>query len=218
MAAAARKAWNEAMKATAGATALPPAFQQPQRKRRSDRNKKQERRTKARKVQKLGDDPESDEYRTALWIDALEGVDPSTAAADDDEEYDELDDYEEGRSKKKQRKRRRGNVPKAGVLPKRFLPRTLGSILVEEVSYGPEYSVAKAFLKAHAKVPPQEQLPRRKFCPVTGQFGRYVEPKSGIPYTNLRALEQIQERPPPWMTLGGSAAFLEASKSILDEE
>jgi len=62
-----------------------------------------------------------------------------------------------------------------------------------------------------------EQLPRRKFCPVTGQEGLYREPKTGIPYANIKALEQIRERPPPWMSLSGTAAYHEAVKSIRDE-
>ena len=231
MAAAARKAWNEAMKATAGATALPPGLQQRPKKRRSDRHKKQERRAKARKVQQLagvGGGGENDEFQTALWIDALEGVDPSAAAVDDDEEYDELDDFLETNSSGKRKNKRGGGrrggggasagrkKQKAGVLPTRFLPRSLGSVLVEEM--GREDSVAKAFLHAEAHLPPSQQRPRRKFCPVTGLTGLYTEPKSGIPYTNLRALEQIRERPPPWMTLSGSALYLEAVKSINDEE
>jgi hypothetical protein len=209
MASAARKAWNEAMKATAGATALPPSLQQRQRKRRSDRNKKQERRSKARKVQDVSGD--GDEYRMAVWIDALEGVDPAAPSPEDDEEYDELDELED---RKKKRRRGKATKAKAGVLPKRFLPRSLGSILVEEASR-PD-GVAKEFLSAQARVDPGQQLPRRKFCPVTGLQAVYCDPKSGIPYASLRALEQIQERSPPWMTLGGSAAFFEAAKSILD--
>ena len=35
---------------------------------------------------------------------------------------------------------------------------------------------------------------------------------------DVQALEQIRERSPPWMTLSGSAAYLEAAKSIRDEE
>ena len=209
MASAARKAWNEAMKATAGATALPPSLQNRQRKRRSDRNKKQERRAKARKVQEVTGD--SDEYREAVWIDALEGVDPSAPSPEDDEEYDELDDLQD---RKKKRRKGASNKAKAGVLPKRFLPRSLGAILIEEASRAD--GIAREFLAAQARVPPNQQLPRRKFCPVTGLQGVYREPKSGIPYATMTALEQIQERPPPWMMLGGAAAFYEASKSIED--
>jgi len=212
MAAAARKAWNEAMKATAGASALPAALQGRQQKRRSDRHKKQERRTKARKVQAVTG--ENEEYRAAVWIDALEGVDPSAEVQDDDEEFDELDELlDDG---KKKRRRPKSTKTKAGVLPKRFLPRPLASILVEEASR--EDGAARAFLAAEARLPKSEQLPPRKFCPVTGIKAIYTEPKSGIPYSNLRALEQIRERPPPWMNLGGSAAYWEAVKSIRDEE
>jgi hypothetical protein len=207
---AARKAWNEAMKATAGATALPAALQQRSQKRRSGRNKKQERRTKARKVQSLGD---SAEYRAAVWIDALEGVDPSALQAEDDEEYDELDELDGRKGKRKRGSSAKG---KAGVLPKQFLPRSLASILVEEANR--EDGASRAFLNAEARLPKSKQLPARKFCPVTGTEALYTEPKSGIPYSNLTALEQIRERAPPWMALGGSAAYIEAVKSIRDEE
>ena len=207
---AARKAWNEAMKATAGTAALPQALQGRPLKRRSDRNKKQERRAKARKVAVSG---ESDEYNMAVWIDTLEGVDPAVAV-DDDEEFDELDDLDGNKPKRGRGKG--GNKSKTVALPKRFLPRTLASILTDE--HGREDSTAKLFLCAEPHLSPSKQLPRRKFCPVTGLEGVYTEPKSGIPYANLKSLEQIRERSPPWMTLGGSAAFLEATKSIRDDE
>lgn len=212
--AAARKAWNEAMKATAGANALLhlPALQQKPLKRRSDRHKKQERRAKSRRVHSV---EENSEYREAVWADALEGVDPS-APVDDEDEYDELDELEGGGNKNKRRRKTASSKSKSGMLPKKFLPRTLVSVLIEEASR--EDGVAKEFLNAEARLPTNRQLPRRKFCPVTGMVGIYTEPRSNIPYANLRALEQIRERPPPWMTLGGSAAFLEAAKSIRGEE
>ncbi|KAL7563333.1 hypothetical protein ACA910_017809 [Epithemia clementina (nom. ined.)] len=212
---AARKAWNEAMKATAGSAALPPALQNRPHKRRSDRHKKNERRAKARKVDHLssshGGGGENDEYRAAVWIDALEGVDP-VVTADDDEEYDELNELDGG---KKGRKRRgASSKAKAGTLPKKFLPRTLASILIEEA--GREDSMAREFIQAEATLDESEQVPSRKFCPVSGLEALYTEPKSGLPYSTLRALEQIRERPPPWMTLGGAAAYMESVKSILD--
>jgi hypothetical protein len=205
-----RKAWNEAMRTAAGATALPPALQPHTQKRRSDRHKKQERRDKARRVQTMSEDKD---FRAAVWLDALEEVDPSAPTGDDDVEYDELDELEE----RKNKRRRGGNAkPKTGILPKRFRPRSLASILVEEATR--EDGVARDFLQAEARLPPHQQLSPRKFCPVTGLEGIYTEPKSGIPYASLKALEQIRERPPPWMTLTGSAAFYEATKSLLDEE
>ena len=200
-----------------GSAALPPAFQRGPLKRRSDRHRKQERRTKARKTSHMGLSGETDEYRAAVWIDALEGVDPAVSAAvdEEDDEYDELGELE-GKSTKAS-KPRRGKKPKAaGALPKRFLPRSLASILTEE--HGRPDGVAKRFLDAAARLPAPEQLPRRKFCPVSGAEGVYTDPRTGIPYASLKALEQIRERPPPWMTLGGSAAYLEATKSIRDEE
>jgi YL1 nuclear protein C-terminal domain len=252
--ASARRAWNDAMKATAGA-ALPPALQGQNQKRRSDRHKKQDRRSKARKVLSHNSGYENDEFRTAVWVDALEGIDPSAVAPDDDDDYDELEEL--GQDDKKKRKRGSGGgggggsnaasasaasrkekrQKKAGVMPKRFLPRSLGSILMEEANRG-EDGVALAFIGAEAKVgisadrtlssstgtledqstwQSQRPLPRRKFCPVTGLFGQYTEPKSGIPYASLRALEQIRERAPPWMTLSGTASYYEAVKSIREE-
>lgn len=208
---AARKAWNEAMRATAGAI-LPPSLQQGRLKRRSDRQKKQERRTKARKVQTLTS--EGEEYRTAVWVDALEGVDPNITV-EEDEEYDELDDFLQDNKQKK--KRRGGSTNKqTGVFPKRFLPLSLAHILLEDASR--EDGAAHAFIEAEARVPPGKQLPRRKFCPVTGTPGIYTEPRTGIPYSSLRALDQIRERPPPWMTLNGQAAFWEAAKSIREDD
>ena len=206
---AARKAWNEAMKATAGSAALPPALQQRPLKRRSDRHKKNERRTKARKIN-LASPGENEDYQAAVWIDALEGVDP-VATVDDDEEYDELNELE---GKKGRKRRGSSSKAKAGTLPKKFLPRSLASILVEEA--GREDSIAKAFIQAEARLDKGTQLPRRKFCPVTGLEAVYTEPKSGLHYSTIRALEQIRERPPPWMTLGGAAAYMESVKSILD--
>jgi hypothetical protein len=202
------------MKATAGAGALPPAMRGHKQKRRSDRHKsKQGRRSMARKV--LHNANDTDEYRTAVWVDALEGVDPSAAAPDDDEEYDELEDLQD--EKKRKRPRKSKGQQKVGTMPKRFLPRSLGTILVEEANRG-EDGAARAFLAAVARVPADQQLPRRKFCPLSGTFGIYTEPKSGIPYSSLRALDQIRERPPPWMTtLSGAAAYYEATKSIEDE-
>jgi len=234
-------------------------------KRRSDQRKKQDRRTKARKVHASLDDDENDEYRAAVWTDALEGVDPNAADAnvhhqldgegdygqpndDGDDEYDELEEYEEGRGGTKKgkggKKRKKGNGGKAaapnkkkksagasasvGGMPKRFLPRTLASILVEEA--GREDGSARAFLDAEARIPKRQRQQqrasrRRKFCPVTGLPATYTEPRTGIPYSNLRALEQIRERAPPWMTLattsgggGGGASYLEAVKSIRGEE
>jgi len=203
--AAARKAWNDAMKATA---ATLPTAGLAGRKRRSDRHKKQDRRTKARKV--LHNASENDEFRTALWVDALEGVDPAAGVVDDDDEYDQLEELQDDGGKKKKRAapRRKGKgQAKPGVMPKHFLPRSLGTILVEDPNRA-------AFLAAEARVPPSQQLPRRKFCPVTGMEGIYTEPKSGIPYSSLKALEQIRERAPPWFSLGGSATYYEAVKSI----
>ena len=200
------------MRSAAGVNALPPALQPRNQKRRSDRRKKQDRRDKARKVQSLGDS-ESKELLAAAWMDALEDIAASGPAADDDDSYDELDELD-GDNNKKKRKRTANKKAATGVLPKRFKPRSLASVLLEEVNR--EDGVAKAWIDSEARIKDQK-VAVRKFCPVSGLEGIYTEPKSRIPYANLKALEQIQERPPPWMTLGGSLAYHEAVSSIRDE-
>ena len=61
---------------------------------------------------------------------------------------------------------------------------------------------------------------RRKFCPFTGLEDVYMDPKSGIPYASLKALEQIRERQPPWILQGnaGTASYYEAVKSLRNED
>ena len=220
-----RNAWNEAMRSAAGAAALPPSLQARTQKRRSDRRKKQDRRDKARKVSSLvggaDGDGQGQEILAAAWMDALEDVPASAATADDDDSYDELEDDQDTKGGSNKRKRsggRRsggGGDAAKGVMPKRLKPRTVASILLEEVNR--DDGVARSWLDAEARMPPERQVPRRKFCPVTGMEGVYTEPKTGIPYAKLSALEQIRERPPPWMTLGGALAFHEAARSIRDE-
>jgi YL1 nuclear protein C-terminal domain len=240
--AAQRKAWNEAMRSAAGTAALPAALQPNQRKRRSDRNSttKASRRDKARKTINHGD-PESKDFLAAAWMDALEDVPAAGVGGGDGEEddsYDELEELEEDTQKKTKRRKKTGSAATtaAGIMPKRFKARSLASILLEEVNR--EDGIANAWLNNEARIPPpkksdtatstttlkqqQRPLPRmpppRKYCPVTGMEGIYTEPKTQIPYATLQALEQIRERPPPWMTLGGNIAYHEAVKSIRDEE
>ena len=225
--AAQRKAWNEAMRSAVGAaSALPPGLQPNKQKRRSGRHKKDDRRKKARKVQNLlGGDAESQEIVAAAWMDVLEGISPSgPTETEEDDEYDELDELDGDNKKKKRGRgggRGGGGVSKrakknAGVLPNRFKPRSVANMLLEEMNR--EDGIAKDWLQAEARDKSQKTMPASlKFCPVTGMEGIYTEPKTGIPYANLQALEQIQERPPPWMTLGGALSYHEAVKSIRDE-
>lgn len=229
-----RKAWNEAMRSAAGTAALPVALQPRTQKRRSDRRKKQDRRDKARKITAI-QGPESIQLFSAAWMDALEDVSATMGdngggdGSDGDDSYDELDELE---SNAKVNKRARGGGRRkptkkqqelAGSLPKRFKPRSMANILLEEVNRND--GVVSAWLGDEARISRPHsfttkksfRLIARKFCPVTGMQGIYIEPKSGLPYANLKALEQVRERPPPWMNLGGSIAYHEAVKSIRDE-
>ncbi|KAL9186238.1 hypothetical protein ACHAXT_005476 [Thalassiosira profunda] len=243
-----RKAWNEAMR-SAGAVvpgATVPAVGGPTSRRGAAGGaSRRRRRDKARKSSAHdaagggASSLEEKEYRVALHMDMLEGV---TAApeGDDDEEYDEfeeLDDDDDGGKKAKKRKRGRGGGGKkaASSVPKYLKARSLASILIEEA--GRSDSVAKQYVDASVKklgsgaTRTQKEdkgkivttytnpHPQRKFCPVTGLLGEHTDPKTGIPYASLAALEQIRERAPPWMGTGnaGSASYWEAVKSLKND-
>lgn len=233
----------------------------------SDRRRKASRREKARKSSIYGDGDggggqsyrftEEREYRVAIHMDMLEGVNDnaiSIAEENDDEEYDEFAELEEndddesgGRSKFKKKRKRKPTSSSAGLtgvgsgnaaaLPKYLKPRSLASILIEEVSR-PD-SVAKQYVDAAVRPLKKKTTtatlskekktnvttittpyPARKFCPVTGLFGEYTDPKSGIPYATLPALEQIRERAPPWMSqnYSNSASYWEAIRSLKGDE
>ncbi|KAL7462863.1 hypothetical protein ACHAXS_003235 [Conticribra weissflogii] len=275
--AAQRKAWNEAMRnagavipsTTPNATGGPFSGGVGGGSRLSDRRRKASRRDKARKSSIYGDGDggggrvasdrfsEEREYRVAIHMDMLEGVNDnaiSIADENEDEEYDEFAELDEnddeengGRSKSKRKRKRKPPSSSAGVagggggnataLPKYLKPRSLASILIEEASRSD--SVAKQYVdaavrplrkKTHTSTLSEEgnssvttitkPYPARKFCPVTGLFGEYTDPKSGIPYATLPALEQIRERAPPWMSqsYGGSASYWEAIRSLKGDE
>lgn len=230
-----RKAWNEAMKNAARGTMLPVIA--PVVNRRSGRSSnKNKRREKARKVLNLLGDENGKDGSGAIdlvefRIDALEEASNDLLnMVDDDEEYDELDDLEEvvagGGSTKRKRKSKKSaaaNKNQSGILPKRFKARTLASVLIEESTRGPEDGVLQQYLNAEAVRPSntKARYPRRKFCSVTGLEALYKDPKSGIPFANLAALEQIRERPPPWISgfnNAGSATYYETIRSLKNED
>ena len=237
-----RKAWNEAMRTASGTAALPPALQPRTHKRRSDRRKTTDRQNKARKVSSVLDGShDGQEFLAAAWMDALEDVVNTGSGSgggegvddDGDDSYDELEELEGKNSKTKRGTRRGGGPTKkkrkkqqqdTGNLPKRFKPRSMANILLEEVNR--EDGIALDWLEEEARYchrhgpSSTSQLlrlpPKRKVCSVTGMDGIYTEPKSGLPYANLKALEQVRERPPPWMVLNGSITYTETVKSIRD--
>jgi len=210
-----RKAWNEAMRTAAGGTLKIPGLA-PQTI-RTTRNKRRE---KARKGINLSSSSSTDVV--AYRIDALEEAGANVEEENVEEEFDELEEVEGGR-KRGGRKRKVGGrgKAKAGAMEKRFKPRSLASILIEES--GRSDSVVKDYLVAEARPKKGNAIgnyPQRKFCPVTGLFGLYTDPKSQISYANLDALEQLRERPPPWMSSfsGGSAAYHDTLKSLQNDE
>ncbi|KAI2504069.1 YL1 nuclear protein C-terminal domain [Fragilaria crotonensis] len=201
-----RKAWNEAMRAAAGASAnfLPTSLQP--HARRSDRRKRRDKARTSSSAVMAGNDAD-DDYRSVVWMDALEQVLQDEDEEEPEEEYNEFDELQQP----SQRKRARKNKPKVGQIPKRFKARSLASILHEETTRSD--GVALAFVQAGCSV--VDTLPRRPFCPVTGLPGLYREPKSALAYANDRALEQIKERAPPWNTMTGAAVYNDVVKSLL---
>ena len=194
-------------------------------RRASNRKKRQE---KARKGIHSGgggigsSSLEEKEYRNAVRIDYLEeckhdNYDEVEHGQDDpEEEYNEEEEFEPSSRRKGKRKRNTAKDKKksAGANKedlKRLKPRSLASILLEESARNSER--AKSYIEAEA-LPTKPSYPTREFCPVTGLFGIYKDPKSGVKFANLKALEQIQERLPPWLSRGGSAVYSEAIKSL----
>ena len=179
------------------------------------------RREKARKSSAYtsttaGNTKEEKEYRVAQHIDMLEGVADVSLDVEEDEEYDELEELEDnGAEVKKGSKRKRRKRPSnaSNSVPKYLKARSLASILIEEASRTD--SVAKDYV--NAAISSKSATKPRKFCPVTGLFGTYTDPKSRIPYASLRALEQIRERAPPWLNGGGSGAYWEACKTLRND-
>ncbi|KAL7506137.1 hypothetical protein ACHAXN_003448 [Cyclotella atomus] len=209
--AARRKAWNEAM-ASAGAI-LP---------NQSGSRSRKARREKARKstsYNAASATSEDAEFLVAQHMDTLEGA-TEVMDVDDDEEYDELEELEdddEKKSKGKRKKRKRTSSSNTGgnnSVPKYLKARSLASILIEEANRTD--SVAKKYV--NAAVSKRANSKPRKFCPVTGLPGIYVDPKSGIPYASLTALEQIRERAPMWMNGGGNGGYWEACKALRNDE
>lgn len=228
-----RKAWNEAMKKAARGTMIPVAVPV---NRRSNRSSKNRRREKARKVMNFtgGEDDDGKDGGAIdlveFRIDSLEEAssDLLNMTADDDEEYDELEDMEEaagGVSKKRRKRKTKKNSGgnQSGKLPKRLKARSLASVLIEESTRGTQDGVLQQYLNAEAVRPANGKsvYPRRKFCSVTGLEALYKDPKTGIPFANLTALEQIRERQPPWISglnNAGSATYYEAMKSLKNED
>lgn len=224
-----RKAWNEAMKNAAGGKNSIPGMHKNSR----NRSSRLLRREKARKAVDLSTSSSATDIIVAYRIDALEGgvENLDLEGGELDEEFDELEEIEGesgnggGKRKKKRgtgrrsigRKRKAGNS--VGGIPRRYKPRTLASILVEESSRSD--GVLKQYLDAEARSKNQKvHYPPRKFCPVTGLFGIYTDSKSGIPYANLDALEHLRERSPPWLIGlgGGSTIYHDALKSLRNED
>eukprot|EP00956_Cyclotella_meneghiniana_P027130 scaffold60248_cov41-Cyclotella_meneghiniana.AAC.1 len=230
--AAQRKAWNEAMK-SAGAVLPPPHGVSTDRRRA--------RRDKARKSTAYGGAGNaagsSDEraYRVALHMDMLEGAVADNADAEEDEEYNELEELDEdddhddvantkrgtAAANKKKSRRKRLSAATSASIPKYLKARSLASILIEEANRSD--SVASQYVNAAVSSSSSSRTKTttsstRKFCPVTGLYGTYTDPKSGIPYASLKALEQIRERAPPWMNnSGGSGAYWEACKTLRND-
>ena len=162
---------------------------------------------------------------------------------DEYNEFEDLDDDSDhsdgGKRKRKGKKKAGGNKrgrkgaggTSAGGEAKYLKARSLASILIEEASRSDSVALSYVNASVRSTVPGETHItesgdggaerttvtnprPARKFCPVTGLLGTYTDSKTGIPYSNLSALEQIRERPPPWMNASGSAAYHEAVKSL----
>ena len=187
--------------------------------------KRREKARKAISISSAGGDADVIEDLVAYRLDVLEEAGKGDQEEDLEEEFDELEEVE-GRGRGRKRKsdtvgKRKGSKGK-GAMEQRFKPRSLASVLIEES--GRSDGIVKEYIEAEAKPDTNSssslgRYPKRKFCPVSGLFGVYTDPKTRIPYANLEALEHLKERPPPWLNSfsGGSAAYHDAVKSLRNE-
>lgn len=220
-----RKAWNEAMRSAAGGSLDIPGLAPPP----SNRSTRNKRREKARKAIYLSSSAHAD--LVTFRIDALEEAGVDVEEEDTEEEFDELEELMEestsgrkskgGRKASSRKRKLPGKVSKKNSeMDKRFKPRSLASILMEES--GRSDSILEEYLNAEALPPDQSKsivkygYPPRKFCPVTGLFGIYTDPKTQICFANLDALEHLRERPPPWLSSfgSGSSTFHDTVQSL----
>lgn len=160
-----RKAWNEAMRSAAGGNLqIPGLAPQPNR---ATRNKRRE---KARKAINIGSSSSAD--IVAYRIDGLEEAGANVEDEDIEEEFDELEEMDKGRKRRRKSAGTGRGKTKAGAIDKRFKPRSLAAILIEES--GRSDSVVQDYLDAEARPVKGKSLgnyPARKFCPVTGLAG-----------------------------------------------
>ena len=187
----------------------------------------------------LEGDNDDDEYDEFAELDA-------DSDDDDDSSGSGKGKSSKGKGKKKKRKRKSASAggganknkkASASAVPKYLKPRALASILMEEASRldsmaqqyvnasvcrsrsGYTTTTTTTTSKSNSSTTATTETnpyPQRKLCPATGLFGEYTEPKTGIPYASLSALEKIRERPPPWLSagVGSSASYWEAVKSL----
>jgi len=163
------------------------------------------------------------EYFIAARIDQLEGVTNFEDEETEQEEYSDLQDLKLKGVSGVTKNRRLGGGTRFFLsnsndsIPKEFKPRSLSSIIIEEASLG-KNGVCRSYLAAEAKpIKRQGRPPERKICPVTGLFGAYIDPKSGIPFAKVSALEKIRDHPPPWLNLSKgvtTSSYFEALKSL----
>ena len=220
-----RKAWNqtmlEAMKSTgqklkttnnANSSSILPGMVTAKTTRSSDRHKRRE------KARKSTTDTYDINTMIDIRIDTLEGIVGDGNKLEEEEEYTNVEEDVDNGKRKRGTSRGSAKIKKLSAVPKRLKPRSLASILLEESSRSS--NVVSKYLEAEARPMTKDQkVPAtRNFCSVTGLNGIYKDPKSGIHYANLRALEQIRERAPPWMVLSGNAAYVDALRTLRNEE
>lgn len=212
-----RKAWNEAMSMTTDSITHT----------RSSNRQKKNRRENVRKItikNSLENSTiDSEEHVIASRIDRLEGV---INFQDEEAEQEEYIDSHDGNLKRfscvtKRYKIwngiRHSSSNKNDTITEEYKPRSFSSIIVEEASLG-RNGICHDYIKAEAK--PTIKLlrpPERKICPVTGLFGLYVDPKSGIPFSKVSALKKIRDHPPPWLNSSRgitTSSYFEALKSL----
>lgn len=222
-----RKAWDEAIKQVAKEAGTRISSGKPKDSKRETR-----RRVNARRWIATSD---TDDLRRKVEarLEALEeaNTEGDFAEADDDEWQDEEAVESTGRKpgrKAKAKASKKIKASKSGSgsgregsskhdmteLSKRYRPRGLAQILLEEHASQPDSTQLPGYVRAESA---PSRLPNRRLCSVTGLVGRYREPNSGLSFANLAASEQLKDTPPPWLQLSGNAPYFEAIRYIKKE-
>eukprot|EP00617_Octactis_speculum_P025149 CAMPEP_0185750270 /NCGR_PEP_ID=MMETSP1174-20130828/9035_1 /TAXON_ID=35687 /ORGANISM="Dictyocha speculum, Strain CCMP1381" /LENGTH=217 /DNA_ID=CAMNT_0028426759 /DNA_START=88 /DNA_END=741 /DNA_ORIENTATION=+ len=206
-----RKAWDDAIKQVAKEIGTDIGGNREETKKRETR-----RRVNARKWIATSD---KDDLRRKVEarLEALEEAQEADFVGEEDDEWQDEEQVESrGRkSKIKAVKKLKGSraASKKSDITKRFRPRSLAQVLLEEHGTVPGNRLPP-YISAEAG---PSKRPSRSLCAVTGAIAKYRDPSSGLPFAGLSQISVLKDTPPPWLQLSGNAPYFESIRMIRKE-